>query len=275
MLNTICLYFTLFIIYAFLGWLMETIYCYFCTKKLVDRGFLIGPVCPIYGLGCLGIIVLLRKYHSDPLVLFVLAMIICSFLEYFTSYLMEKLFKARWWDYSDKKFNINGRICLENIVAFGVLGLLLINFINPFILSILNKINVNVLNIISIVIFVIFLVDNIISFKVISGFKKVAKSIKKDSTEEITTKVRELLTKKGGLYRRLVSAFNFQASEKLLKNISRKVKENATKALEFIDNSKDKLLAEKDEVIKEYKKKYADLKKKFDKEIKNIQEQQK
>ncbi len=275
MLNTICLYFTLFIIYSFLGWLMETIYCYFCTKKLVDRGFLIGPVCPIYGLGCLGIIVLLRKYHSDPLVLFVLAMIICSFLEYFTSYLMEKLFKARWWDYSDKKFNINGRICLENIVAFGILGLLLINFINPFFLSILNKINVNVLNIIAIVIFIIFLVDNIISFKIISGFKKVAKSIKKDSTEEITTKVRELLTKKGGLYRRLVSAFNFQASEKLLKNISRKVKENASKALEFIDNSKDKLLAEKDEKIKEYKKKYSDLKKKFDKEIKNIQEQQK
>ena len=118
-------------------------------------------------------------------------------------------------------------------------------------------------------------INFIISFKIISGFKKVAKSIKKDSTEEITTKVRELLTKKGGLYRRLVSAFNFQASEKLLKNISRKVKENASKALEFIDNSKDKLLAEKEEKIKEYKKKYSDLKKKFDKEIKNIQEQQK
>ena len=207
--------FILFILYSFLGWCMEVLVTLYTTKKLVNRGFLIGPICPIYGNGCLMIILLLHKYLDDPFVLFAMATLICSILEYFTSYIMEKLFKARWWDYSDKKYNLNGRICLENLVAFGVLGLVMMYLINPFFTKILGSISEVVLNSVAICLFVIYAVDNIISYNVINSFKKAAGQIRKDNTEEITKKVKEILLSRGGLYKRLVSAFNFEASEKL------------------------------------------------------------
>lgn len=252
--------FLLFIIYSFLGWCMEMVVCYFATRKWVNRGFLIGPICPIYGWGCLLIILLLKRYLDDPLVLFVMSMVLCSLLEYYTSYLMEKLFKARWWDYSHKKYNINGRICLDNILAFGILGLLMMYFINPFVVKMLGFVSTKVLNIVAIIIFVIFLVDNIVSLKVISGFKKVAKSIHKDSTEEITKKVREILSSQGKLYRRLVSAFDFEASEKLIKNFKERVKATADEVVKNIENNKKKRAIQRKEAIEEYNEKLRNLK---------------
>lgn len=252
--------FLLFIIYSFLGWCMEMVVCYFATRKWVNRGFLIGPICPIYGWGCLLIILLLKRYLDDPLVLFVMSMVLCSLLEYYTSYLMEKLFKARWWDYSHKKYNINGRICLDNILAFGILGLLMMYFINPFVVKMLGFVSTKVLNIVVIVVFVIFLVDNIVSLKVISGFKKVAKSIHKDSTEEITKKVREILSSQGKLYRRLVSAFDFEASEKLIKNFKERVKATANEVVKNIEKNKKKRAIQRKEAIEEYNEKLRNLK---------------
>lgn len=227
MINTIATSFLLFIIYSFMGWCMEVVVALIDEKKLINRGFLIGPLCPIYGTGVTLINLILKRYMDDPVVLFIMAVLICSILEYFTGYLMEKLFKARWWDYSHKKFHINGRICLDNLVAFGFLGLLVMYIINPFFLSIINKIPSIILYIICIIILIILITDLVISFKVISGFKNVAKSMKKDNTEEITKKVRELLLNRGGLYKRLVMAFkNFQASEYLLR-IKTQIKETA------------------------------------------------
>lgn len=252
--------FLLFIIYSFLGWCMEMVVCYFATRKWVNRGFLIGPICPIYGWGCLLIILLLKRYLDDPLVLFVMSMVLCSLLEYYTSYLMEKLFKARWWDYSHKKYNINGRICLDNILAFGILGLLMMYFINPFVVKMLGFVSTKVLNIVAIIIFVIFLVDSIVSLKVISGFKKVAKSIHKDSTEEITKKVREILSKQGKLYRRLVSAFDFEASERLIKNFKERVKATADEVVKNIEKNKKKRAIQRKEAIEEYNEKLRNLK---------------
>lgn len=221
--------FALFMLYSFLGWIFETIVVYFYTKKIVNRGFFVGPICPIYGIGCVLIILLLKKYTNDPVALFVMALFICSILEYFTSYVMEKMFKARWWDYSDKSININGRICLENCLAFGFLGLILIYFINPFCSGLIELLPKTVLVIVDIVLLVLFVTDNIVSFKIIASFKNVAKSIKKDSTVEITKKVREKLIERGGLYKRLVMAFNFEASENLLKGFSEKVSETVRK----------------------------------------------
>ncbi len=225
-------YFLLFLLYAFMGWCMEVIVVYFSTKKFVDRGFLIGPICPIYGLGSLLIVILLQKYVGDPLVLFVMSVLICSFLEYFTSYLMEKLFKARWWDYSNKRFHINGRICLDNCAAFGILGVLMLYFVNPFFTNILYMFPYWLLYTLAALFFLFFVIDNLVSLKIITGFKNVAKSIHKDSTEEITKKVREKLVDKGGLYKRLVSAFNFEASEKLLRDIQLRVSNTLHKAQE-------------------------------------------
>lgn len=236
MIDSLVMYFLLFIIYSFLGWCMEMVYCYYCTRKWVNRGFLIGPVCPIYGIGCLGIALLLNKYRNDPLILFLATAFICSILEYFTSYLMEKLFKARWWDYSDKKYNINGRICLEIIWAFGVLGLFVIYLLHPFFMNVFTSLDSSLIKFLALILLIIFIVDNVISLKIISSFKTVAKSVKKDSTEEITKKIREKLIKQGGLYKRLVTAFNFEASEKLLKEVRMKIKKTTSVAKEKIDS---------------------------------------
>ena len=131
-MKSFILYCSLFFIYAFIGWLMEVCFTFITDHKLVNRGFLIGPLCPIYGHGCLLILLFLKKFADEPITLFFMAMLICSLLEYFTGYLLEKIFKARWWDYSNRKFNINGRICLETLIPFGILGLLIVLIINPF-----------------------------------------------------------------------------------------------------------------------------------------------
>lgn len=184
-------------------------------KKFINRGFLIGPYCPIYGWGCILIIILLNKYTNDPLVLFIMAIVICSILEYFTSYFMEKLFKARWWDYSRRKFNINGRICLETMIPFGLLGCLIMYFVNPFFVSVYSKIPSNILIIISSVLFTIFLTDNIISYTIMFKMKIPKIKISKDNTEEITEYVRSILAKRSFLYKRLMKAY---PNMKILRN---------------------------------------------------------
>lgn len=199
--------FILFMIYSFIGWIMEIIFTLFKDKTLVNRGFLMGPYCPIYGSGCVLIILLLKKYVNDPIVLFVMSMVICSVLEYIVSYILEKLFKARWWDYSDRKFNINGRICLETLVPFGLLGCLLMYVINPFISNLLLKIPSNVLSIVAVILFILFVIDCIISYSIITKIHISTKGIVMDNTEEITKKVREYISKHSKFGKRLMKSF--------------------------------------------------------------------
>ena len=108
MLINISRYFLLFMLYYFLGWCMEVTLISIQNKRFVNRGFLIGPYCPIYGYGGVLITLVLGRYKYDPLVLFVMTVVTCGILEYLTSWAMEILFKARWWDYSKERFNLNG-----------------------------------------------------------------------------------------------------------------------------------------------------------------------
>ena len=216
-------WFLLFIIYSCIGWIIEMIDNIIVYKKIINRGFLIGPYCPIYGYGSIFIIYFLHSYTKEPIVLFIMAMVICSILEYTTSYLMEKLFHARWWDYSNFKYNINGRICLETMIPFGIGGCAILYIANPIITHILSIIHPTILTIIAFILFVIFLIDNLVSFKVIMNFKKVATTIRKDSTEEISRKVRTVLFNKSVLIRRLLNAFpNVQT---IIKNYNNKKKQ--------------------------------------------------
>ena len=207
MINNFCFYFILFLIYSIIGWVMEVIFTLFKDKTLVNRGFLIGPYCPIYGCGCVLIILLLKRYSNDFFVLFIMSMVVCSILEYLTSYIMEKLFKARWWDYSDRKFNINGRICLETMIPFGLLGCLLMYVINPFISGFISKVPKDILNPISIVLFILFVIDNIASYSIITKLHLHTNKIVMDNTEEITKKVREYVTNYSKFGRRLMKSF--------------------------------------------------------------------
>lgn len=203
-------YFLLFFIYSVLGWLIETTLVSLENKKFINRGFLIGPYCPIYGCGCLSMILYLTQYQDNILTVFILGVVICSVLEYFTSYIMEKLFKTRWWDYSTKKFNLNGRICGENALLFGLGGLLIIYVIQPFTKKGLNFIPDNIVIILSIIAFLVFIADLIISLNVINRFKRTITSIdlKRDSTQDFKKMVQDVIRDNHQiLQKRLLKAF--------------------------------------------------------------------
>ncbi len=119
-------------IYSFFGWVYESILCSITSGSLVNRGFLNGPICPVYGFGAL-VVILAFWWEPDIRVwnLFFSSMVLTCTLEYLTSWAMEKLFHARWWDYSQYRFNINGRVCLLGAVAFGAFSVLLIKVVHP------------------------------------------------------------------------------------------------------------------------------------------------
>ena len=226
MIQTIETYFLLFISYAFLGWCMEVGCKYVQFGKFINRGFLIGPYCPIYGWGAIAITILLKRYTYDPLVLFIMSTLVCSIIEYFTSYFMEKKYHARWWDYSSKKFNINGRICLETLIPFGILGLLIMYVTNPMLFKIYQSMSKIVVHIISITLFIIFIVDNIISSNIISSVNVEGSKLVKDNTEEITEKVKQILREKSWLHRRLINAYpNLKDIRVKIKQVKEKVKD--------------------------------------------------
>ena len=180
----------LFFTYSFAGWVMESIGGIFVVKKFINRGFMIGPLCPVYGVGVVIITVLLGKYVNDFVALFVLATVLCGFLEYMTSYVMEKMFNARWWDYTNRRFNINGRVCLENLCAFGIAGSIILRYINPFFINLYDKVPERIRHIITGILFFTFIIDFTISFRIIFSFKGETYA-KMDNTEEISSKVKD------------------------------------------------------------------------------------
>jgi len=209
-------WFLMFIIYSIIGWIVEIFYNAFLQKKIVNRGFLIGPYCPIYGFGAIFITFFLTKYYESPIILFIIAVIICALLEYITSYLMEKIFNARWWDYSDMKYNINGRICLETMIPFGLLGCFIIYISNPLLYNLFNVMSLSLTLVISIVLASIFILDIVFSLQVVTNLRKnITKFMDKDNTEEIKKKVKETLLSKSFLTDRIMNAF-----PKLKKNIN-------------------------------------------------------
>ena len=270
---TLTQYFLLFIIYAVLGWALEVTCKLIEYKRFINRGFLIGPYCPIYGWGAVAITILLNRYAYDPFVLFLMTMFTCSILEYTTSWIMEKLFKARWWDYSKRKFNIDGRVCLGTMVPFGLFGMFLTYISNPFIIGLLDKIDTNTLNIIAIIIFIIYLVDNIISTVVIIGFRKttvqIGKEGRQDNTEQITKKVREVLNTRSWFYKRLINAYpKLIAIKYKIKEIKEEVKENAIEVKNTINEKaqevRNTINDKKEEVKNNLKEKFSDTENKKD-----------
>ena len=199
--------FIIFMIYSFIGWVIEVIWAIIKDKKIINRGFLIGPYLPIYGVGGILMTLLLNRYINDVFPLFIMSIVLFSILEYFTSYILEKLFNARWWDYTKYKFNINGRICLETMVPFGFIGLFAMKIFNPFLYKCITSTPDNIINIMFVILLVIFLFDLSISLNVMVKIKGTIKKAKKDSTEEINKKVKELINETNALLKRIIDAF--------------------------------------------------------------------
>lgn len=255
MFNEVKLYFLLFLIYSFMGWCMEVCVSLVTRKKFVNRGFLIGPYCPIYGWGAILITFLLSYFINKPILLFFMAILICGILEYLTSFFMEKIYHLRWWDYSDKKFNINGRVCLDTIIPFGILGTTIMYVTNPFFLDKLRTLPENTLSIIFYIFFAIFSIDGIISSSAILGIRKTTSEVnrdnREDNTEEITKKVREILLNKSFIQKRLVNAYpKLQALKVKVKEKIDKTKEEIGKQKEILDDKVNKAKVELNRKIK-------------------------
>jgi len=167
--------FLLFIIYSFIGWFCEVLYCSFGQKKFVNRGFLYGPICPIYGCGGIMIFAFLMPLSGNIFLLFFASMIVTSAIEYFASWVMEKLFDAKWWDYSNYRFNIHGRICLLNSTLFGVMGVVAVRFVHPFILALLYQLNDFWTNFLALTFLSIFIVDLFFTLRSLINFKSYLK----------------------------------------------------------------------------------------------------
>lgn len=120
-----------FVLYSIVGWVCETVWCSIGERRPINRGFLFGPWCPVYGFGALLILLSTADLPKNPLIIFLFSMVSTSALEYLTGWLMEALFQTKWWDYSERRFNLRGRVCLGNSLLFGLMGLLLTLYLHP------------------------------------------------------------------------------------------------------------------------------------------------
>jgi len=224
MFNVLCQWFLLFLIYSVVGWIIEMFLYLKKYKRIIDRGFLIGPYLPLYGCGAILMVMFLGKYSEDIITLFCMSALLCSTLEYMTSYIMEKIFHARWWDYSNRRFNVEGRVCLKFALCFGLGGVLVVPFGNPFLLSILSNFSVDTVNTAAVIFFVLFMLDVCVSCKVIFSFRSLVSNVKKDSSAEINKLVKKMIATDSFFAKRLVDAFpNLKLSINKLKNKKGKI----------------------------------------------------
>ncbi|MBR1639877.1 MAG: putative ABC transporter permease [Treponema sp.] len=171
--------FLIFIMFSFFGWCSEVLYVgIFFEHKFVNRGFLHGPLCPVYGFGGVVILLLPKELYSTWIPLFFASMILCTIVEYFVSWIMEKTFHTRWWDYSHYKLNINGRVCALNSVLFGFMGMGIIRFVYPQIIRLLNWMGDFVITISADVIAIALTADIIITVRRLVDFNTTMEKIK-------------------------------------------------------------------------------------------------
>lgn len=209
-LETLTNYFFIFFIFSIAGWLIEVVLKFIDLGKFVNRGFLIGPYCPIYGLGAFLIVFAINgliKYEHSYALVFLTSLIICGLVEYFVSYYLEKKYHARWWDYSSKPMNLNGRIWIGNLILFGIGGLLIVEVFSPFFLSLFYKMSLRSRTIFSIVVAIIMLSDYVVSYFVMKLIKVNIEKSKADNTEEIKKEIKILASNKNILYSRFVKAY--------------------------------------------------------------------
>lgn len=179
-----------FLIYSFAGWVLESVYKTICTKKIVNSGFLYGVFCPIYGIGAL-IMYLFLSICNNPITVFLTGSVVLSVWEYIVSWGIEKIFHETYWDYSNYKFNINGRVCLLNSIFWGVLGVIFTYIVHPFVETQIIKINDIVLIVITVILLIIMLIDAIISIIKLNDISKKLETIK-EIRKEIKGKLQEL-----------------------------------------------------------------------------------
>ncbi|HBL41642.1 MAG TPA: hypothetical protein DDY98_08885 [Ruminococcaceae bacterium] len=254
MTETVIFYVLSFFLYSAVGWFVESCYCSVKPKKWVNRGFLYGPLCPIYGSGAVMLKVALgrfaelpiyfHRFYLTPLLTFLLGALLADVLEFFTSLLMEKLFHARWWDYSEKKFNLQGRICLSHTLYWGGATLIFLYWIDPTVSSLLLSLSPFRRALITGITLFVFLIDLVLTVQKTADLRKLTVRIDsltveiKKLKEQTKSKTSEVAGELSAEIREQLEAV-FEHSHKLFMSnplgtpLNKKVKKQKRKAIRF------------------------------------------
>ena len=192
-MQIVCYWFLKFMYYAFIGYLIEVFFALIKDHKFINRGFLIGPYCSIYGVA--GIVLSFFNPQLNVVLNFLLAMLCCGLIEGSTGYLLDKMFKMRWWDYRSEPLNLNGYICIRFMILFGLFSLVGIYFLNPMYDKIFDVCNPTVILTISIGLSLFYLLDLIISNYLIIKIKKMIDPAKRSNTTLIIKMKKDMLLK--------------------------------------------------------------------------------
>ena len=196
--------------YSVIGWIYESILCSAMEGRWINRGFLNGPYCPIYGFGAVLDVFVLQDI-GNIFVLFYLGAVLACTLEYSTSWLMEKLFQARWWDYSSHQYNLNGRISLAGAVVFGIFSVLIVRLIHPEITNLTNALSASKVTFIAYALLAVIAIDCTVTVINVIGFNKRLRLV--DMRLQITeikiqlSEIRTLITKLNLQEIRILRAF--------------------------------------------------------------------
>lgn len=242
------LYVLYFFFYSTVGWLVESIYCSCGERKLINRGFLTGPMCPIYGSGAVALSLCLSPIKRSPIIpewaefvlILFLGMIICDFVEFMTSLIMEKMFHARWWDYSNKPFNIQGRICLQHTTYWGLGTVVFMYIIHPPVEKLIAVIPTNIAYITLGIILIVFVIDLINAVRVAADFRKLMDTLHSLTltAKKHTETAKEMLNKSGKQFANITEELNSKADklqQQFTEVLSEKIK--SMKKARFFRNS--------------------------------------
>ena len=200
----------LFFCYSLLGWCIEVTLKYFQFRRFINRGFFTGPILPIYGSGAALITLLVDKlspFESAYGTTFALSFVICGTLEYLTSYVMEKRFHARWWDYSQKPMNLHGRVWIGNLLLFGLGGVAIVHLINPLLCRAFAAASFTLKEVAAGILLAVFAADCILSHFVLKLVKRGVESSEADNTEQISREVYLLLSDRSVFHKRFADAY--------------------------------------------------------------------
>lgn len=261
----------IFIIYAFIGWCSEVSYAALDRGIFVNRGFLNGPYCPIYGCGVLIVVVLLTPLKKNLLILYLGSFFLTSVLEFITGFVMEKVFHNKWWDYSDKPFNIMGYVCLKFSIFWGLACTFIMLIIHPIIYGFIRLIPHIVGVVLLVIIMTGFVIDVAVTVSTIVKFNRKLKVM-----DDIAAKIKVLSNQIGeNIYENVEEALEKSAEfkEEHAEKIEEKKEKLATAAdetkekLENLRHKYDELLSKRNAVSSRLMKAFPDMKSKYHNEI--------
>lgn len=204
MITTLEHYFLWFLFYSFVSWMYESILVSCQQHRLVNRGFLNGPLCPIYGTGAILGVAILGNVRN-PIIIFLISMVGATILEYTTSWVMEQLFHARWWDYSNFRFNLQGRVCLLGALIFGLGGVGVVLGSQPYVERVTDMIPLPMLHTLVTVLALITIIDLAVTVTGMLEFEQVL-----DSVAQV---VQDVAARAGGTWQRGSSAVSDRMRE--------------------------------------------------------------